>query len=381
MIDRGTVLRGFFALFLIAVVGSIAYALLSNTDGSSGNFLEDGDGRYTYGPIFEDPDAYRKATLTDPFIRKMKVTGGTFETTIVRQVRIDIDGSGPIPTRDVTLQTKPAVQLFNGPRRERAVEVLHGIQRILEEEGALLEGISIARTRGGIEAAAISGVIEQYPTDGYYNTPAEKKMVTDVLTSVARDLAGGAYAWYDPKIQQIVFGPVISKGLHTWIETPRKATPAENLFTAYVVRHELEHAVTPADGDVFEFRWLEEGTADTIARWPGVAAATARELGMPYPKRYDKLEYRTSRGGYPEYVDSLRILLGAAGIDWKDPTQVDEAVELLQQRELRDVPAELATRIAKRHRLSPAERVRLERGIRRLDGETPAAARRLVAKL
>ena len=40
----------------------------------------DGDGRYTYGPIFEDPDAYRKATLTDPFIRKMKVTGGTFES-------------------------------------------------------------------------------------------------------------------------------------------------------------------------------------------------------------------------------------------------------------------------------------------------------------
>jgi hypothetical protein len=378
MIERGTVLRGFIALFLIAVIGSIAYGILSNTDGTSGNFLEDGDGRYAYGPIFEDPDAYRKATLTDPFIRDMRVTGGTFGTTITQQVRIDIDGKGAIPEREVTLQTKPAVRLFNGPRRERALDVLHGIQRILEDEGALLEGISIARTRGGVEAAAISGVIEEYPTDGYYNTPAEKKMVTDVLSSVAADLAGGAYAWYDPRIQQIVFGPVISKGLHTWIETPKKSTPAENLFTAYVVRHELEHAVTPSGDD---YGWIEEGTADTIARWPGVAASTARELGMPYPKRYDTLEYKTDRGGYPEYVDSLRILLGAAGVDWKDPKQLDDAQELLQDGELRDVPKVLAERIATRNRLNAVQRNRLERGIRRLSGDDPAAARRLVAKL
>ncbi len=380
MIDRGTVLRGFFALFLIAVVGSVGYMFLSNTDGSSGNFLEDGDGRYSYGPIFEDPDAYRKATLADPFIRDMKVTGGTFGSTITKQVRIDIDGSGPIPTRDVTLQTQPAVRLFSGPRRERALDVLHGVQRILEEEGALLEGISIARTRGGIEAAAISGVIEEFPTDGYYNTPAEKKMVTDVLSAISEDLAGGAYAWYDSRIQQIVFGPVISKGLHTWIETPKRATPAENLFTAYVVRHELEHAITPGDDDAATYTWLEEGTADTIARWPGVAAATARELGMPYPKRYDKVEYKTDRGGYPDYVDSLRILLGAAGVQWKDPKQLDEAQELLQKRELRDVPAELATRIAKRHRLTAVQRIKLERGIRNMSG-SPSEARRLVGKL
>ncbi|MCW2921325.1 MAG: hypothetical protein JWL76_1199 [Thermoleophilia bacterium] len=380
MIDRGTVLRGFFALFLIAVIGSVGYMFLSNTDGSSGNFLEDGDDRTNYGPIFEDPDAYRKATITDPFIRDMHVTGGTFGSTITRQVRIDIDGSGPIPSRDVTLQTKPAVRLFNGPRRERALDVLHGVQRILEDEGALLEGISIARTRGGVEAAAISGIIEEFPTDGYYNTPAEKKMVTDVLSAVAADLAGGAYAWYDPRIQQIVFGPVISKGLHTWIETPKRATAAENLFTAYVVRHELEHAVTPGDGDSSTYRWLEEGTADTIARWPGVAADTAKQLGMTYPKRYEKIEYRTDRGGYPEYVDSLRILLGAAGVSWKDPTQLEEAKDVLQARELRDVPAELATRIAKAHRLSAAQRIRLERGIRRMDG-TPSEARRLVGKL
>lgn len=377
MIDRGTVLRGFFALFLIAIVGSVGYMFLSNTDGSSGNFLEDGDGRYAYGPIFEDPDAYRKATITDPFIRDMHVTGGTFGSTITQQVRIDIDGSGPIPTRDVTLQTKPAVRLFNGPRRQRALGVLHGVQRILEDEGALLEGISIARTRGGVEAAAISGVVEEYPTDGYYNTPAEKQLVTDVLSAVAADLAGGAYAWYDPRIQQIVFGPVISKGLHTWIETPKQATRAENLFTAYVVRHELEHAVTPSGDD---YGWMEEGTADTIARWPGVAAATARELGMPYPKRFDKLEYRTDRGGYPEYVDSLRILLRAAGVDWKDPKQLDDATDLLQKRELRDVPAELATRIAKQHHLTAPQRMKLERGIRRMQG-APSEARRLVGAL
>ena len=380
MIDRGTVLRGFFALMLVAVVCSVAYVFLSDTDGTSGNFVEDGDGRYKYGPIFEEPEAWGKATVADPFVRNMKVAGGgTFGSTITKQVRIDIDGTGPIPSREVTLQTRPAVQLFAGERADRATEVLHGIQRILEERGGLLEGISIARTRGGVEAAAISGIVEAYPTDSY-TTPAEKQMVLDVLEDVADDLAGGAFAWYDPRFQQVVMGPEIARGLHTWIEAPKRAKPAANLFTAYVVRHELEHAITPAGEDVLQYRWLEEGTADTIARWPGAAAETARELGMPYPKRFDRVQYSTNRGGYPEYVDALRILLGAAGVDWKDPKQLDAAYDLLQERELRDVPKALAERIATRNRLGAKERNRIERLIRGVDG-SPAKARRAVAGL
>jgi hypothetical protein len=44
------------------------------------------------------------------------------------------------------------------------------------------------------------------------------------------------------------------------------------------------------------------------------------------------------------------------------------------------VPAELATRIAQRHRLTATQRIELERGIKRMDG-TPGQARRLVGKL
>lgn len=379
MIERGVVLRGFIALFVIALVLSGAYLTLSDTDGTSGNFLEDGDNRYAYGPIFEEPNAWRSRTAADRFVRDMRLTGGeTFSKLIVRQVRIDIDGTGPIPERAVTLQTAPAVQLFDGPRRDRATEVLHGMQRILEDRGGLVEGISFARTRGGVEAAAISGIVEEYPTTGF-TSKADQAIIRYVLRDIATSLASGTYAWYDNRFQQIVFGPEISKGVLRWIEAPDTTTPAQNLFTAYVVRHELEHAVTPRGDSHGKLDWMEEATADVIARWPGAAAETASELGMTYPKRFDKLAYETDRGGYPAYVKTMRVLVAATGIDPTDPKQLDDVYELLQERELRDVPREIAARIAKRNQLTTAQRNAIERGISRLDGTSVAAARRAVA--
>lgn len=381
MIDRGTLLRGFIALFIIAVVGGLLYSLLSNTDGSSGNFPEDDGDKQSYGPIFEDPDAWQNATLADKFIRDMKVTGGgTFGATIVKQVRIDIDGSGPIPKRDVTLQTRPAVKLFNGPTRGRSEAVLRGIQRILDERGGLVEGISFASTKGGLEAAAISAMVETYHTDDV-TTQAERDLVLMILDLVAKEQTRSLYAWYDFRFQQIVFGPEISNGALKWIRTPKRTKPAENIFTAYIMRHELEHAITPPTDEEYQrFQWLEEGTADVIARWPGVAADTAEDVGMTYPKRYERLEYSTDLGGYPDFTIALRMLLGAAGIDWKDPEQIDEAYAMLQERDLTEVPGALAERIAKRDRLSRKERARIERAILRVDG-SPAKARRLVASL
>ena len=83
MIDPSTLLRGFLALIAIAIVCSFAYVALSDTDGTSGNFLDDGEPRFTYGPIFEQPDAYRREVFAARWIRDIPVDGGTFGTTLM----------------------------------------------------------------------------------------------------------------------------------------------------------------------------------------------------------------------------------------------------------------------------------------------------------
>lgn len=375
MIDRGALVRGFLVLMLLAAACAGAYALLTDTEGTSGRFIED-TGAHAFGPIYEEPDRYRGTALADPWLRDLRVQGGTVGRRLHAQVRIGIDGTGAIPTREVTLETPAAVTLFADPRRDRAEGVLRGIQVSLEERDGLIRGLAFTDSNGGAQAAAIANISRLHLGDGIED-PAARRLLESIIQDVTRELSDDAYAWYDPRFQDVVLGPEISRGLFTWIRTPAKATPAENIFTAHVLLHELEHAVTPDEAAPL---WVEEGTADVLARWPGASARMARQLGMPYPKRYDRVEYRTGRGGYPEYVDSMRTLLGAAGIAWRDPKQLDEATALLQGRPASLVPAELAARIAKRHRLTGRERARLTRSIVAVDGK-PEATRRLVASL
>lgn len=379
MIERGTILRGLLVLLLLAAAMSGAYLLLSDTDGSSGNFLEDEHEGWRYGAIYEQPTATRQLVDVDRWLRDLPVRGGTYGRVLPAQARITFDGSGSIPSRDVTLESKAAVDLFAGERRERADDVLRGVQRILEERNGLIRGLVLTDSYGGAQAAAISNVVRLHFADDI-DDPATRRLVVELIDEVSSELAGETWAWYSFKFQEVVLGPEISRGLERWIRTPDKATPEQNIFTAHVLRHELEHAVSPAtllDDD--QLQWVEEGSADVLARWPGAAAETARELGMPYPKRYEKVAYEPRNAGYPKWVATMRVLLGASGIDVKDPEAIDQAAALLQDGDVSGVPDRIAERIAKRNRLTMREQQQLAAGIRGLDGDT-RAARRLVAR-
>lgn len=379
MIERGTILRGFVALLLLAAALSGVYALASNTDGSSGNFLEDGREGWHYGAIYEQPGATRQLVDVDRWLRDLPVRGGTYGRTLPAQARITFDGSGPIPSRDVTLESAAAVDLFEGERRERAEDVLRGVQRILEERDGLIRGLVLTKSYGGAEAAAISNVVRLHVADGI-DDPAERRLVSTLIQEVSSELAGETWAWYSFRFQEIVLGPEISRGLERWIRTPDASTPEQNIFTAHVLRHEIEHAVSPATQlDSDQLQWIEEGSADVLARWPGAAAATARELGMTYPKRYERMAYEPTRSGYPTWVATMRVLLGACGIDVQDPAAIDDAARLLQDGDVTGVPERIAERIATRNRLTEREERRLAAGIRGLDGDT-RAARRIVTR-
>lgn len=379
MIDRRALVRGFFALLLLAAACAGAYALLSDTEGTSGNFPEDGES-VRYGAVYEQPDASRSLLDVDPWIRDLEVSGGTYASKLPAQVRISFDGSGPIPSRDVTLQSRPAVELFAGTRRVRAEGVLRGTQRLLEDRDGLIRGMALTDSRGGAQAAAMANIVRLHVADGVTD-PRHRRELEGIVREVSSDLADHALAWYDFRFQDIVFGPEISSGLMRWIRTPGRTTPEENLHTAYVLRHELEHAVTPPTRyDDHQLEWLEEGSVDVLARWPGVAAGTARELGMTYPGRFERLPFEPRSAGYPEWAATMRVLLAAAGIDTSDPAEFDAASELLQRKEVSQSPARIAAAIAKANRLGPAGRRRIERAIAGLDGDTDAA-RRLVGSL
>src|SRR5687768_785076 len=110
-----------FLLFL-AFLGGLAF--MSYNQGWIGPGNDDGGGgdQVLYGPIFDEPQGYRTALLADPWVTTIPTGDSTFAKTMPRQVRIEFGQTGrTITQREVTLQTPPAVKLFEGKRRETAI--------------------------------------------------------------------------------------------------------------------------------------------------------------------------------------------------------------------------------------------------------------------
>lgn len=361
----------------------IAAALVASACDSSSNatYPEDdrsalpgADTRYV-----EQPDAILQHVLVAPWIRRIPVGGGrsTFGRELPRLVRIDIDGTGPLTRRDITLETKPAVELFSGPGEQRMRHAIHGMLTVLDERGGYIRGISITTSRASFEAASIAPIIESNVLEGDISA-ADQRSITKQLADIADESGGHALAWYYPATTWITVGPQIGSVLRRHATRPGKVTPAKAMFVAYVLRHEFEHSVTPASDEAYErLQWLEEGSADALAAWPGASARTARLMGLPYPKRYEHVLYRTSDGGYPEWANVVRLLLRAAGVETGTPHELDAATILLQDPKLQDVPGALARAIADEQGLPRARMVTLRRDIARLDGDE-RRARQLV---
>lgn len=332
-----------------------------------------------YGAMVEEPTSWSNRTKSDPWLHQLRLSRSTFGRAINQQVRVGMHGSGPMAERDITLETPVTVRMLNGMGRERAKRLMRGSLDILDQREGQIGAIAWATNRAQFEAAAIGGFAEDY--GGAPIPRADRSLLTHVLREQALDLADNTFAWYQYDHSVIVLGPAVTRTLVKHVSTPGHVTEAEGAFAAYIVRHELEHAVTAAGGRPGEsLRWLEEGTADVMARWPGETAATARSLGLPYPKRYDKVGYFTKRGGYPEWAASIHILLRAAGVDPRRRGDFAAASDLLQAPMVDDAPRELARAIAS-HQGLPATRVDgIERQLTRIGGN-PNRARAFVRKL
>lgn len=331
------------------------------------------------GRITVEADTYRSRVLFDAWIRDIPVgRNGTFGTEIMRQARVGVDGFGPLQARSITLETQPAVALHEGSGGERFERIVRGSLEVLDERAGFIRGLSFATTQDGFEAGALAGIVEETGVDGAIS-PQDRQFITELFSFFARELSDNTYAWFDPESTWVTVGPKVTTTLRAQVLHPKQVTPAKGIFAAHVLAHEFEHSVTPWTVDDYErMRWIEEGGADVLARWPGYSARVAKALGLPYPKKYERVAYDPTGAGYPQWVKTMRLLLGAAGVDTSDPGAFKEAAELVQGGRTELMPERFAERIASERGLDADRQQRLATAIRATGGNA-GRMRRLVA--
>lgn len=233
---------------------------------------------------------------------------------------------------------------------------------------------TIARTFRG-EAAAMDGVNGAFNEDGMIHT----------LPDTSRALLASVGA-YDPS-------PSESSGVapRTWVQ-----------FLPNLIRHEVEHSVTPARPG--EMDALEEGIAEALRTSLPVAAAARHDLPAAARRygRVDTASAQATAGWRPHppvdaerraagttsnqvYVDRRDVvgdLLRLAGIDRHTRAGYAAAREVLQVPAISRVPGALADAVIATHGLDPARREGLRVRIRDLasgqpDGSVEALARDL----
>jgi hypothetical protein len=118
----------------------------------------------------------------------------------------------------------------------------------------------------------------------------------------------------------------------------------------YLLRHEGEHAISSTLALERRMLRFEEAVADTLARWPGTVAQTAKSIGIAHskPSRLDWV--RQPFKGYVDYAGNMRSVLELAGVNTFDVKSRPLAANLLQAtRAEAGVARALATEIVARH--------------------------------
>ena len=363
---------------IILVALSAAFLAACGDDGADPQFPEDLRGKPT-NRFKDEPNTLRVNTLTDPWVSTVRVWDGksTFGKEVPRIVRLEIDGRGPLTRREVSLQTPASVALFQGAGEQRMQRLVQGSLSELERRHGFIRGINLSSTPANYQAGAIADTIEELAIDGVV-TKSDRDLVEFILNLLTVELAAHSGAYFDPRTTWVSLGPDVSKTIRLHATRPKQVKPADGIFAAHVVLHEFEHAVTPPNGDDPRPQWVEEGGADVLARWPGASARMAREMGLPYPKRFDEVAYKP-KGGYPDWSESFFLLLEAAGIDTSDPKQRNAAAALVQRHDDgRETLIAIYRAITIEQGLSAARAKRLRRDIVALDGD-PKRTRRVVA--
>ncbi len=296
-----------------------------------------------------------------PWVARTPVDDRSVGGILQDEVQIAFRGTGPMSSRELVPLTRGAHELLYGHDRANARTALRGVLATLDgyEGAANLRGMSLSSDQASFATNLLMSNVEAgfFPDSVATNDEAgfERSMVS-LIPSVKVAKAQNT-GWID-------LGPRVSEKLRDVIARGPEAGSAPASEVALTFLHELQHSVSPHDPNTVQERhvWLEEGIAETLAWWPGQAAALRARMGVPArageaidpwsvpPDSVASTEYRNNHR-------TVQHLVGLAGIEpIREDGTFDEAAfarakQLLQGDVVDRVPRALARAITKHHDL------------------------------
>lgn len=255
--------------------------------------------------------------------------------------------------------TLGAAALGQSDAKAAVEKTFTGLNDFVKARGGVLDGIKLAVDDAGWIANRTGTTIDKHPE-------VFDELDLEQAARIGRSWAQQAEEELGSHMEARVtngtldVGPNISRILSTlWSGKAPKTTDEDAAVVGVNVGRELERTTSPvpADSELGPLKWLEDATVETLALWPGTAAAVAGAAGMTFDAAaVDKLVAPTrdkvmSQGP----TKALAGVLALAGIDTKASAQRADAIKLLQGATLDAVPGSLGAAIAAHHKL-PGEK-------------------------
>jgi hypothetical protein len=310
--------------------------------------------------------------------------GATFGEVLKDQVRFRITKPGATTIDDVVPDSAAARELWERDSTKRYVQGVLDLANEVTGAGPTtpFEGFTLATSEAGYVAnRAVHHYWEGAPgRDAYEEGLALARAHVDETAAVRK----GAWLHLDPKrsagMLYMVRHPDAQLGD---LSSRTRDSLGRGVKT---LLHELNHVESPIpEGAAERLSWVSEGTAETLARWPGRVKHAGRVLGFDVPARVGA-KFDAEGKPYQEEVDAIRGLLRLTGIDTSRASQFPRAERLLNGTPEDKLPHVLARRIADRHTIGPKAEAKLARRIERVisrevapDGEH--AATRVIQRL
>lgn len=286
------------------------------------------------------------------------VGGTTLDEVVPRQPRFRLVGSGPLEQREILPETDAARKLLTSKLGPAIQQALRGALSTASRYGS----------DGAFEGIAMSDSPEGFRANELIEGAGES---TVNLTNLVSTIPGGhaTNRWINLSAggtAAFIKGVAERAGIDVG---PAYKIPSREAVV--LLRHELQHIQThPADSYAHLAR-LEEGIAETLALWPSELLQTTRDMGFDGAATPQSQIEARSTNEYSDERGMVESLLARAGIDVKHGDHFDAAEELLQSRELGEVPGALAQRIGEHEGLTAAAIEALARDIAMQGGGDP----------
>lgn len=275
------------------------------------------------------------------FVKRAEWEGSTFGEVLSEQLRFRTTHAGATSVDDVRPDSALTRRLWKEPATRDFAQGVLDLAHDVSGGPSPLRGFSLSTSQAGYVAnRAVHNLRGGAPSiEAFEAGVAAARNHTDRTVAVRKG------NW-------LHLGPDRSSGFQHALRHPGfelNAPRVEELGRGIkTLLHELNHVGSPRPADARMFDWLSEGSAETLARWPGRVEDASRTLRLPTPHgagaAFDRAQHP-----YQEEVDSVRSLLRMAGIDPSDATQFRAAETLLNVTPEDGLPRVFGAVIAERH--------------------------------